>query len=67
MPDSEIDDRTTVLALLRMTGLTPTDKEIDRMVEGYPMTRAMVDSLYAIPGVRYEEPAVTFDPRVIAP
>jgi hypothetical protein len=33
------------------------------MAGKYPATRAMVESLYAMPGVRYEEPAVTFDPR----
>jgi hypothetical protein len=64
MPDNAIDDRTTVLALLQMNGLTPTDKEIEVMVAGYAASRAMVSSLYTMPGVRYEEPAVTFDPRV---
>jgi len=60
---SDTDDRNTVLALLRMSGLRPTPEEIDRIVETFPATRAMVDSLYDVPGVRYEEPAVTFDPR----
>ncbi len=64
MPDTPIDDRTAVLTLLQMNGLTPTEKEIDAMVAGYPAARAMVASLYTMPGVRYEEPAVTFDPRV---
>ena len=66
MPDNPIDDRTTVLALLQMNGLTPAEKEIDAMVAGYSASRAMVASLYTMPGVRYEEPAVTFDPRVVA-
>ena len=64
MPDTPIDDRTTVLALLAMNGLSPSEKEIDAMVAGYPAARAMVASMYTMPGVRYEEPAVTFDPRV---
>ena len=64
MSDSPIDDRVTVLALLQMNGLSPTEEEVEAMVAGYPMARAMVASLYAMPGVRYEEPAVTFDPRV---
>lgn len=59
-----VDDRATVLALLHMNGLSPSEKEIDAMVVGYPAARAMVESLYTMPGVRYAEPAVTFDPRV---
>jgi hypothetical protein len=67
MPDNEIDDRTTVLALLKMSGLSPTPDEVDAMVAGYPVSRQMMAALYAMPGVRYEEPAVTFDPRVVTP
>jgi hypothetical protein len=66
-PTDTVDDRTTVLALLQMSGLHPTETEIEKMIAGYPTSRAMVDSLYTLPGVRYEEPAVTFDPRVVAP
>jgi hypothetical protein len=62
--DSPIDDRTTVLALLQMNGLTPSAEEVETMIAGYPMARQMVAGLYSMPGVRYEEPAVTFDPRV---
>lgn len=57
-------DRDLVLAMLEKAALTPTPDEIDRLVAGYPTMRAMVDRLYNLPGVRYEEPAVTFDPRV---
>lgn len=60
------DDRATVSALLQMNGLSPSAEEIDAMVAGYPAARAMVAALYTMPGVRYEEPAVTFDPRVTA-
>jgi hypothetical protein len=44
--------------------LNPTEEETDRWVAGYPATRAMLNVLYAVPDARYEEPAVTFDPRV---
>jgi hypothetical protein len=64
MPDEETDDRTTVLALLKMSGITPSEAEIDAMTASYPMNRQMVAALYTVPGVRYEEPAITFDPRV---
>jgi hypothetical protein len=65
MSEREIDDRTTVLALLKMSGLNPTADEVDAMVAGYPVSRQIMATLYAMPGVRYEEPAVTFDPRVV--
>jgi hypothetical protein len=64
MPDEETDDRTTVLALLKMSGITPSEAEIDAMTASYPMSRQMVAALYTVPRVRYEEPAITFDPRV---
>jgi hypothetical protein len=60
------DDRTTVLALLRMHGLSPSSKEIDALVAAYPGSRRIMAMLSAMPGVRYEEPAVAFDPRVAA-
>jgi hypothetical protein len=60
----KIDDRTSVLALLQMSGLAPTPDEIDTMVTAYPLARQAVESLYTVPGVRYETPAITFDPRL---
>jgi hypothetical protein len=53
-----------VLALLKMSGITPSEAEIEAMTASYPMSRQMVAALYTVPGVRYEEPAITFDPRV---
>jgi hypothetical protein len=64
MSDPEIDDRMTVLALLKMSGLTPAPEEVELMIAGLAPSRAAVGALYTMPGVRYEEPAVTFDPRV---
>lgn len=65
--DAVGESRRAVLALLQMSGLSPTANEIDRLVAAYPVVRAMTDSLYAVPGVRYEDAAAGFDPRVIAP
>jgi len=59
------DARETVVSLLAQAGIKPTADEIDRLVDAYPETRAGVESLYTVPGVRYEEPAVTFDPRQV--
>ena len=62
MPD-KIDDDTTVRSMLQLVGVTPTEAEISGLVAGLAPTRAMIDSLYTMPGVRYAEPAVTFSAR----
>jgi hypothetical protein len=64
IPETMGDERTTVLALLEMAGLSPTEGEIDAMAADYPARRQMVASLYAMRGTRYEEPALVFDPRI---
>jgi hypothetical protein len=56
-------DRQVVESLLTMHGISPTPAEVDTLVASYPQTRASVASLYTLPGVRYEDPAITFDPR----
>jgi hypothetical protein len=58
-----IDDDTVVRALLQVAGVTPTESEVVQFVAGFALARAMVGTLYAMPGVRYEEPAVIFDAR----
>lgn len=58
------DDRTIVTSLLAVHGLSPSTEEVDRLVAAYPAARGMAALLHTMPGVRYEEPAVTFDPRV---
>jgi hypothetical protein len=63
-PTGDVDDRTVVLSLLKMSGITPTEPEVDALVAGLPANRAMADLLYTMPGVRYEDPATTFDPRI---
>lgn len=57
------DVREIVLSLLAQAGISPTPDEIDRLVDAYAETRAGAERLYTVPGVRYEEPAVMFDPR----
>lgn len=64
MSENTIDDATIVRSLLAMNKITPSAPEVEKLVAGYPATRAMVAGLYSMPGVRYEEPALTFDPRV---
>ncbi|MFC7401616.1 hypothetical protein [Citricoccus sp. GCM10030269] len=58
------DDETIVRSLLAAHHISPTEEEIGHMVAAYPANRVAVDELYTLSGVRYEEPAVTFDPRI---
>jgi hypothetical protein len=55
-----------VRALLAMSGVSPSDEEVADLVAGFTGARAMVASLYAMPGVRYAEPAVVFHARAAA-
>lgn len=58
-----IDDATTVRALLLMAGVTPTEQEVDDLIGGFAGSRALIGSLYSMPAVRYEEPATIFSAR----
>lgn len=57
------DDRTMVEALLAQHQVTPSPDEVAEFVRRYAGNRRLADSLASMPGVRYEEPAVIFDPR----
>jgi hypothetical protein len=59
-----LSDRILVLAALQQAGLSPDTDEIDVLIAAYPTARAAVAALYTVPGVRYEDPAITFDPRL---
>jgi hypothetical protein len=56
---------TTVRAFLAAAGLTPSEEEIATLVAQYPMHKAGIESLYAIPEARYESPALIFDPTPV--
>ncbi|OAI39065.1 hypothetical protein AYO38_08320 [bacterium SCGC AG-212-C10] len=62
MSEPVVDVETTVRALLTASGLTPPQEAFDTFVRLYPSLRAMADSLYEIPEVRYEEPALIYSP-----
>jgi hypothetical protein len=57
---AETDVAQTVTTLAALAGLTPSPEEMAAFVRSYPTTRASLDALYAVPGVRYEEPCVVF-------
>lgn len=61
MPD---DDRTVVLRCFSAQGLKPSEDELTRLVALYPRIQVIRDVLYAMDGVRYAEPATTFDARM---
>ena len=52
-----------VTAAFEQAGLKPSEAELAAFVAAYPGVRAFLDSLYTLPGIRYESPALTFDPR----
>jgi hypothetical protein len=56
------DAATAVKTLLEASQLTVTDEEFELFVQIYPDLRAGADAMY-LPEVRYEEPALNFDPR----
>jgi hypothetical protein len=54
------DVETTVRGLLAAGGLSLTDTQVEKYVRVYPTLRAAADALYAIPELRYEQPAVIY-------
>ena len=60
---AQLDDRTLVLAALQQYGLSPSPAEVDALVATYPLVRAEMARLYAVDEARYEDPALTYDPR----
>ena len=54
------DPETTARALLALAGLNPPEDEVAAMVAAFPASRALAESLHAMPGVRYAEPATVF-------
>jgi hypothetical protein len=54
------DVETTVRNLLEVAGLSLSEEQIAMYVRIYPKVRAAADGLFAIPEVRYEQPAVIY-------
>lgn len=54
------DTETTVRALLAAGGLSLTDEQVEKHVRVYSALRAGASSLYAVPELRYEQPAVVY-------
>jgi len=60
---ADADTETIVRALFSTAGMTLTDEQIASFVRLYPTLRKQADRLWAIPEVRYEQPALLFDAR----
>ena len=58
-PDAE----TRVRARLADCGRNASEDEGRTLVAGYPQVQEMISSLYLVPGVQDEVPAITFGPR----
>lgn len=55
-----VDPAALVAAQLAAAGITPTTEEIATMVAATPGRLEEIEALYAVPGVRYEEPGLVF-------
>ncbi|MCW2529867.1 MAG: hypothetical protein JWM76_4727 [Pseudonocardiales bacterium] len=60
---NDADQTDSVTTAFRQAGLTPSESELVAFATAYAGIRSFLDSLYTLPGVRYESPALTFDPR----
>ena len=60
---TEADTESILRALFTTAGMTLTDEQIAGFVKVYPTLRKQADRLYAIPELRYEQPALLFDAR----
>jgi hypothetical protein len=58
MPDDDVES--TVRTLLAIAGLSPSDDEVATLVAAYPAHKQGIESLYAIPEVRYGAPGLIF-------
>lgn len=54
------DPNVLVPALIAAAGLNPSPEEIAVMIAEFPRRAAAIESLYAVPEARYEEPALVF-------
>lgn len=54
------DVEATVRTLLEISGLNLTEDQVQMYVRIYPKLRASADALFAMPEIRYEQPAVIF-------
>jgi hypothetical protein len=60
MTEANAEIEATVRGLLGASGLALSEEQIAGFVRIYPTLRQQADRLYAIPELRYEEPALTF-------
>ena len=57
-----MSDGELVRAVLAAAGLEPGEDEIAELSDAYPALRAAVESLYRVPGMEEERPALSFEP-----
>ena len=59
-PTHAVDPADLVRTLLGAAALPATDGEIAAFAAAYPLHRAAMDALYAVPDARYVNPALRF-------
>jgi hypothetical protein len=55
-----VTDTAFTRALLAAALLPATEPELAALAAGYPLQRAAIDALYAVPAARYVDPALRF-------
>jgi hypothetical protein len=54
------DKAEVVAMMLAEAGMSPSDEEMAKLVEAYPLHKAGIESMYAVPETRYEVPGLIF-------
>lgn len=57
---SDINDETTVRALLAASKLSPSDEEVAQLLAQYQARREGIELMHAVPEARYESPGLIF-------
>lgn len=57
---SDVNDETTVRALLAASKLSPSDEEVAQLLAQYQVRREGIELLHAVPEARYEAPGLIF-------
>jgi len=61
----DADPAVLVPALLDAAGISPAAEEVAAMIAAFPARAAAIESLYAVPEARYEEPDLVFRANLV--
>jgi hypothetical protein len=61
----DADPAVLVPALLQAAGISPGEEEVAVMIAALPGRAAAIESLYAVPEARYEEPGLVLRANLV--